>query len=100
MSEDRKAGIFFPPLNIVAREPPAESTFTFQYVSINTGTAVVDVVLYGTLHSNMFLLIPNAARYASQMGYAFTFQYVSINTFYADFLPGVDFVLYIPICFY
>ena len=54
-----------------------------------------------TLHSNMFLLIPrsgsryiellrftfqyvsintNAARYASQLGYAFTFQYVSINT--------------------
>ena len=32
--------------------------FTFQYVSINT----------------------NAARYASQLGYAFTFQYVSINT--------------------
>ena len=28
----------------------------------------------------MFLLIPNAARYASQLGYAFTFQYVSINT--------------------
>ena len=28
----------------------------------------------------MFLLIPNAARYASQLGLAFTFQYVSINT--------------------
>ena len=32
----------------------------------------------------MFLLIPNAARYASQMGYAFTFQYVSINTIQED----------------
>ena len=30
----------------------------------------------------MFLLIPNAARYASQMGFAFTFQYVSINTIF------------------
>ena len=37
-------------------------------------------MVLSSLHSNMFLLIPNAARYASQLGYAFTFQYVSINT--------------------
>ena len=36
----------------------------------------------------MFLLIPNAARYASQMGYAFTFQYVSINTYDSSCLDG------------
>ena len=57
-------------------------------------------MVLSSLHSNMFLLIPNAARYASQLGYAFTFQYVSINT--ERKINAILFIkiLYIPICFY
>ncbi len=79
-------------------------------------------MVLSSLHSNMFLLIPNAARYASQLGYAFTFQYVSINTLlrFSGILRSNIFtfqyvsinterkinailfikILYIPICFY
>ena len=101
MSEDRKAGIFFPPLNR-APEPPAESTFTFQYVSINTKwikkiyKILVDFtfqyvsintglsehlnVAQNNLHSNMFLLIQVQEWLEQKVDSKFTFQYVSINT--------------------
>ena len=80
----------------------AESGFTFQYVSINTQCEVYRVAHYGTLHSNMFLLIPAVVasplsfvpslhsnmfllihEKTCTLGWAqnyFTFQYVSINT--------------------
>ena len=56
--------------------------------------------IYSYLHSNMFLLIPNASRYAANMSLAFTFQYVSINTRNSGNLEIISFRIYIPICFY
>ena len=54
--------------------------FTFQYVSINTSFNVGDLVPFYSLHSNMFLLIPQTGSGATASGANFTFQYVSINT--------------------
>ena len=120
MSEDRKAGIFFPPLNR-APEPPAESTFTFQYVSINTGLSEHLNVAQNNLHSNMFLLIQVQEWLEQKVDSKFTFQYVSINTedtvdtltmeinlhsnmFLLIPVPELRKVswtrIYIPICFY
>ncbi len=56
--------------------------------------------IYSYLHSNMFLLIPNASRYAANMSLAFTFQYVSINTSLTCTEIYYGNAIYIPICFY
>ena len=92
-------------LLIPARISPVITTgsvFTFQYVSINTFVLRLCSVLYISLHSNMFLLIPDdvqkflkrlrtlhsnmfllirsGAQTGSGATASFTFQYVSINT--------------------
>ena len=54
--------------------------FTFQYVSINTMQKLNHSVILTTLHSNMFLLIRDLTIKAARMRLNFTFQYVSINT--------------------
>ena len=54
--------------------------FTFQYVSINTYSLVLLASDYRTLHSNMFLLIQSMRAVNQLMWPNFTFQYVSINT--------------------
>ena len=59
---------------------PGDQNFTFQYVSINTDPWQANVLSDWTLHSNMFLLIrAYVARYILKK-HNFTFQYVSINT--------------------
>ena len=63
MSEDRKAGIFFPPLSA--------GTTSGKHLSYGR--------TYYTLHSNMFLLIHRPARWSCTAN-DFTFHYVSINT--------------------
>ena len=57
----------------------ADIFFTFQYVSINTGSLGIGTSCLSPLHSNMFLLIP-ATDYLSGQPLIFTFQYVSITT--------------------
>ena len=56
------------------------SSFTFQYVSINTKEPAKDMGEICTLHSNMFLLIRMSMLTTGAISIDFTFQYVSINT--------------------
>ena len=64
------------PLNVIR----SQTTFTFQYVSINTERLHDLSILISSLHSNMFLLILNRPPERSSRSSDFTFQYVSINT--------------------
>ena len=98
-----------------------DNTFTFQYVSINTGSPIMVLKNQIHLHSNMFLLIHYAELLAECDKCIFTFQYVSINTIvslidsanpsiftfqYVSintrllYVYGCISVIYIPICFY
>ena len=58
-----------------------DSTFTFQYVSINTQENDGMRFSVENLHSNMFLLIQEFPASSRGERKGFTFQYVSINTY-------------------
>ena len=64
---------------LTPRKHKKTETFTFQYVSINTSFKCQKLRYLHTLHSNMFLLIPDVRDIAAVVP-SFTFQYVSINT--------------------
>ena len=58
-------------------------SFTFHYVSINTGYPVKSTLCRYTLHSTMFLLIQLLRGHFGVISPDFTFHYVSINTLIA-----------------
>ena len=70
------------------------TSFTFQYVSINTEKVFRSLFLIIFLHSNMFLLI-RFHGLCIKCGHYFTFQYVSINTIMA----GASMIAYIIFTF-
>ena len=97
--------------------------FTFHNVSINTiYTSLLLTILRHSLHSTMFLLIPDDPIRGMSLYYSFTFHNVSINTMRripkhwhiihftfhnvsintwdAAMAGFVRYVLYIPQCFY
>ena len=58
----------------------ASETFTFHNVSINTAMTSRNADLLLTLHSTMFLLIPDSSWWTLLAVRTFTFHNVSINT--------------------